>query len=160
MKFNEVTNSDDLELILKNEYPRYDYHVVAMDQLETIKPKMKQIIIVNYQRTGQPGNHWLLVLIHQAKYIEFFDSFANEPPKEVLDFMRKAKRSKIVRNLIMTTVEVQTFENQYCGWADLYYVNLRINNDQAPYEAVNNMDRKSILQYGKSLWAKYLQNDH
>lgn len=156
MKFSEVTDTWSLSKILKNEYPDYDCHVLAMDQLKSIKPKMKQIIIINYHTSAMPGSHWLLIVCHESKYAVFFDPFANNAPEPVLKFMREYKNLKLVKDIIMTTVVVQKIEEQVCGWYCLMMAKYYIKDNMPVYEAVNAITYEDTVKYGKSMTKKYL----
>ena len=68
--FSETTTSIDLKNILISLYPKYDCHVIAVDQLKTIKPQMNQIIISNLQTSKDQGYHWILCLCVDKRFVE------------------------------------------------------------------------------------------
>ena len=154
--FSETTTSIDLKNILISLYPKYDCHVIAVDQIKTIKPQMNQIIICNLQTSKDKGSHWVLCLCVDKRFVEYMDTFAVPPDDRVLSFLRQFKNNNIVDDLIMTTKIVQNFKNSWCGWGVLIYTNFRIKKHEQPYIAINNMNDKNIVSYVRSLTKKYI----
>lgn len=154
--FQEITNSVQLNFILQKLYSNYNNKninkikfntfVVPIDKLKNVKHADNQIIIVNFQSSYQSGNHWVMILNYSNKYVEYFDSFAVQPPEPILQFMRKYNK-----DMIMTTKQIQTFSESSCGWYCLKYLYFRINKNQPPYEAINNITYRNTIEYGKNL---------
>jgi len=155
MKFTEITSTKQLALLLKVLYPKFDTHVIPTKLIQEIEPKMNQIIIINLDNIGS-GTHWTMTLINNERWGIYFDSYAVDPPDLVLNYLKKAKKNGIVKDIIMTTEEIQTFKNKWCGWACICFLDLIINWNQTPWNAVNGMTGATILKYGKQLFRKYL----
>jgi chemotaxis signal transduction protein len=133
-------------------FPDYDNHVVPRDELKNIKPKTKQIIIVNLSKKGTYGTHWVGIINKGIKETIYFDSFAVSPPEEVLKFMRSSKSKGLVKNILMTTKKVQNLEDNYCGYAVIKFASNYIIKDQESYEAVQSLTKKNILLFAKKIF--------
>lgn len=158
IKFNQITNSIQLLQLLKQLFPRFDVKVVAIDKLKEVEQKMKQVVIINFQKSNQAGTHWSAIICHDPRWVIYFDSFAVQPPEEILQFMRRYNEKGIVKDLIMTTKRVQSLKDNYCGWACLLMSKLLISGKKEPWVANGLINRKNILAFGKSLWRKYLKD--
>lgn len=157
MKFQEITNSVDLLYLLNKLYPEYDCHVIAIDKLKDIKHKMNQIIIINYQNSQQNGNHWVHITCIESKYVVYFDSYANDPPKPILDYLLEYKSKGIVKNIVMMTDQIQKLTEDSCGWYVLHYVKNYVLDRKPAYMASVEINYKNTIAYGKMLFNKYLK---
>jgi len=155
-KFSEITSSVQLNLLLKVLYPKFDTHVIPSDFVNEIEPKMNQIIIINFDKSYGSGTHWVCTIINNQRWAIYYDSYAVDPPDVVLNYLRRAKKIGLVKDIIMTTNEIQTFKEDWCGWACLAFIDHIVNWNQPPWDAGNTLDGAKILKYGKQLFKKYL----
>ena len=111
---NEWLSSLEIENVMKqyeNEYPCFDF--IGPSPIDFKSPKMygecvweelchfnlkkclqngknKIGIIFNTDPHYLPGSHWISMFINtKEKYIFFFDSTGDEPPKEITDFVKE-----------------------------------------------------------------------
>lgn len=163
MVFRQVTNSFDLTLILKKLYANYrpnikfDIHVVPIDKLKDIKRTKYQIIIVNFDKSTGVGSHWVLVLMYDPEYAIYFDSYGLDPPKPILEFMRGYLNDGFTKKMVMNSREIQNIKQEWCGWACMKLVQLVVNKNMKVYDALERINGKNIVSYGRSLTKKYLQ---
>lgn len=161
MSFDEITDSNQLLLILNKLYPDYDNHVIAIDQLKTIAPKMKQIIICNYRKMTENGTHWVCIACKEVQYAVYFDSFGLDPPKEIIAFMRLYK-PKLTKAIVSNIRKIQPLAGEgssACGWFILDFIRQYIGKDQIIYRAIDSMTIKKSVGYGKYLTKKYLKHE-
>lgn len=158
MKFREVTDDRELRIYLKQLYPDYNTHVVAIDELKNIKPQMKQIIIVNYKKRENGGTHWVAVIAKEERYAIFFDSYGLAPPQEILQFLRKYKEEGIVKAILMNIRKIQPIKDKgskACGYFILNLLRYYIKEKQPIYEAIGNLSVSNTLAYGRKIRKKY-----
>lgn len=159
MAFSEITNSIQLLKLLKILFTKFDCHVVAKDQLKEIEPKKKQIVIVNIDDSGNEGTHWTCFVCAEPKYAIFFDSYAVNPPKEVLEFMKQYKNKEFVKDIVMNTKKVQPIAGNMssgCGWFCLKFLELYILKNKTALKAIHEITINNTLKLGKILYKKYL----
>ena len=159
MPFKQISSSIELLKIMNILYKNKGYYVnvVPQDKLTKITPKKNSIIIVNFERSTQYGvGHWCLILC-KDEYVLYADPFGQQPPESVLQFMRRFKQMETVNQLLYNKRQVQTFKDEYCGWFCLKIADLIINKKMSVINAIKNINSKSILSYGKQLYAKYLK---
>lgn len=152
-KFSQITNSIDLLFLLNKLFPKFDNRVVPIDKLTKLEPKMKQNIIVNFQKSNQAGNHWVLITCIEPRWVEYMDSFGLPPPEEILKFMRRYDAD----DMISTTKQFQDVRDEYCGWACLYYSYLRITKKMLPWTGNDSMNKKAVLAFGRRLTKRFLK---
>jgi len=157
MNFTEETNTDQLLKVLNKLFPKYSNHVVALDELKKLEPKMGQNIIINFDKSTGPGIHWVAVTIREEAYAVFYDSFAVEPHREILQFMKKAQSKGIVRDTVMNTHQVQTFKQSACGWYCLYFMNNYINKRMQAWKATTKITHKGTISFAKRMFKLYLK---
>lgn len=154
----EVTNSQELRILLEKLYPKFDSQVVAIDELSHIEPKMKQIIIVNYEDKYHSGTHWVSIQIQESKYAVYFDSYGLPPPESILTFLRKGRSQGLYKDIVMNIKEIQpkTGEgSKACGWFILKFLEQYIGKRKPVYLAINSITVKNTLSYAKQLKKRY-----
>lgn len=75
-----------IDEVMKKIMPKEWCGVYSLDTVKDVKPNKKHetCIIFNNQKHNQKGEHWLALLISPFdESVEFYDSFGNEPPKEL-----------------------------------------------------------------------------
>ena len=154
--FTEMTNTNQLLIYLKQLYNKYDVHVVGRDQLKTIEPKLKQIIIFNLNKSNEIGSHWTLLVNKGQNEIVYFDSYGLPIPKEGLEFMKKAKKMKIVKDALQTTRQVQKLKtDELCGYYCMMYLYQYVDLKKDALNAVISINRQKTLIYAKRLFNKF-----
>lgn len=108
---------------------RYDGYLgtIANDEIPTvlnkIKPKSRVSCIINTDNHNKPGRHWVAVFAdarpNGSQSIEYFDSFAEDPSKQVDDGIRdiaeKLDSDQYLKYKINHIV-VQDDDTSNCGW--------------------------------------------
>ena len=75
------------------------------------KPNKKECDIVNFDKSGRPGTHWV-AWYKNGKTKIYFDSYGVQPPKEVVEYLRKP--------IYYNTDQVQPVGQVFCGHLCLY----------------------------------------
>ena len=154
----EITSNRELKVYLQKLYPDFDTHVIPIDGLNNISPKMKQIIIINFKRAHSSGTHWVAVIAREKKYVLYFDSYGLDAPEPILTFMRQYKEKGLVNNLIMNIRKIQPIKGKgsnACGYFIMKFLEEYIKKDQPVYEAVVKVNTKNTLEYGRKLYRKF-----
>src|SRR5680860_545285 len=71
--------------------------------------KRKGALIVNLGNLATGGTHWVAILM--GKNSIYFDSFGCEPPKQVLEFMKKRGKPSFYCDR-----QLQDLKSSSCGW--------------------------------------------
>ena len=154
--FQQVTSQDQLLTVLKEKNKDYNVNVVTQDALKDIKLSDKLIVIVNFERKNEHGiGHWVVVLKKNSQEIVYFDPFGEYPPESILAFMRKFKTNHMVGELFYNKKQIQTFKDSYCGWACLTFVKNYTGLNMPMLKAINALNSKKIIAYGKQLYKTY-----
>ena len=77
------------------------------------KPNKKKYGIVNFDKSGGPGTHWV-AWYKNGKTKIYFDSYGKQPPIEVIKYL-----GKLIRH---NADQVQPVEQVFCGHLCLYVV--------------------------------------
>ena len=105
--------------MLKDSYIKKHYGgVLALDELPKKKLLQKTVYIVNTDKSHKKGQHWVLLWIDEQP--EYFDSFAQLPPKDIQDTLVK-NGSMYLRN----TQQIQPSQSATCGYYCLFYAYYR-----------------------------------
>ena len=95
------------------------------------KNKNKIGIVINLDKSGQSGSHWIALYVDLTKSeINFWDSVATEPPSEVVDLMNKIEKdiNKNIGKIIKEKAKIQInktrhqYENNECGMYSLHFI--------------------------------------
>lgn len=85
-------------------------NVVMKDELKLVSPK-SGLYIVNMQSSDDGnGTHWVAVIFERSKCF-YFDSFAAEPPLEVIEFIHRR-----VNKYAYNCKRIQDLSSDYCGF--------------------------------------------
>lgn len=123
--------------------------------------KTKLGVIYNLDRHDEPGSHWVATYFDFKKgNIIYFDSVGLPPPKLILDFLHKMKKSceKYYRDTLGINKDVDIyinetrfqFGNSECGIFSMYFIisNLKgvgiteLSNETTNDEAMNELRKK------------------
>ena len=75
------------------------------------KPNKKECGIVNFDKSGGPGTHWV-AWYKNGKTKIYFDSYGVQPPLEIVDYLGKP--------ICYNTDQVQPIGQVFCGHLCLY----------------------------------------
>jgi hypothetical protein len=72
-------------------------------------------VIVNTDRAGQPGTHWVSIYVANRDNVEYFDSFGEPPNKDIELYLSRFK------NMVRNKVKIQSVFDNSCGAHVIYY---------------------------------------
>ena len=136
-------NTDQLnKIMLRHNITKKIYlGTFAIDKLpETVR--YPSCMIINNQKSTEPGEHWIALYFGKNKNSEFFDSFGNSPERFGLEKYIKKHSSKIKFNKKKLQSDFSLFCGYYCvlyliykckGYSLNYFLNLfdnPIDNDK------------------------------
>lgn len=95
----------------------YFQGVYASDTIPHLSEK--SAIVVNLDKSTQPGSHWVGFFIHENKTLEFFDSYGNAP-----DFYGDQFHSFLSKypNLHWNSIAFQSPTSNVCGAYCIYFI--------------------------------------
>jgi hypothetical protein len=73
-------------------------------------------IIVNTDKAGERGTHWVAIYVHNNDSAEYFDSFGQRPNIEIEKFINNFKHVK------MNNIKIQSSFDTSCGPHVIYYM--------------------------------------
>lgn len=115
-------NSLEINKQLRNE-PDF-FGVYARDRLPRKTPRPSGLVI-NTDRSTEPGSHWIAYFIDAVGHAEIFDPLASEIPKnEILDFV---KRNNSGLGTAANVVPFQSDTSSKCGQFCVFYLKNRLN---------------------------------
>lgn len=132
-----LLSNEDIDKLLSTKYGDRRLKSYAgcfmKDQLEELTPERNKMYVINLDKEGGGGTHW--VLVSNVEYtssgnthIFYFNSFGLPPPDVVLKFMKRAKDYKgRKKSVLYNTVQVQDSDSVNCGYYVVYVAKL-LNN--------------------------------
>jgi hypothetical protein len=118
-------------------------------------------IILNLDKYGQPGSHWVSIFIDVSQNninryqgygtVEYFDSTSMGPPKNIREYLEHATKrlKKICKQPIKVLINnmPHQMKNSECGIYSIFYILSRLNGN--PFEKYGvrkfNQEQKNIL---------------
>jgi hypothetical protein len=100
--------------------------VLPADQLPLIVSENPKLYIVNTDKAGEVGEHW--ICIFTSKVPEYFDSLCKEPEEEFSNFLLLNGPNYRTNNR-----RVQDYNTNTCGLYCLFYSYLRCRNYSFKY---------------------------
>lgn len=79
------------------------------------------MVILNTHTSGLPGQHWLAIYIKEDGVGCFFDSFGNKPDHHCFPPFIKNILSINSKEVQHSTVQVQDFSSDTCGWHCVFF---------------------------------------
>ena len=107
---NKPLSNFELEEAVKRLKIPYFKGVFLLDTLPK-KPNNKECGIVNFDKSGGPGTHWI-AWYKNGKTKIYFDSYGVQPPTEVINYLGKL--------ISYNTDQVQPRGQVFCGHLCLY----------------------------------------
>lgn len=115
--WNAMTTNKYTKKIFKGVFP--------LDEIPKTILKRPAGIIVNTDKSTQPGTHWIALYLPVKDRAEFFDSYGRAPMhNEFLEFFIKNKIKKILYN----KTQLQSVFSAVCGQYCCFYLLARSNN--------------------------------
>jgi Adenovirus endoprotease len=81
-------------------------------------------LIVNFDKSSQPGSHWVALYVISETSCEYFDSYGREPPQLILKFINNQRKKLLRRN----TKCLQSTITSTCGQMCIFYLVWRLRN--------------------------------
>jgi hypothetical protein len=116
MNKNGLTNVDLMEIAKLNNIKLFD--ILMIDELNQLKNKN---YIINLQKTGENGSHWIAVIIKQKKMI-YVDSFGGCPHINIINWCKENHY-----HLGYNAYIIQKLTSKACGLYSLLAI-LRLQN--------------------------------
>lgn len=102
--------------------------VFMKDELEDMKPEENKFYIINLDKVGGGGTHWVLISNLNPTNIIYIDSFAVPPADVVVNFMKRAYKlnrngseSKHRKTIYYNTITLQADDSINCGYYIAYF---------------------------------------
>lgn len=110
--------------------------VCARDKLKNIKlNRLPAAIIINTDRSDQPGKHWVAVYIDRIGNVEYFDSYGQSPLREVYSKFRARKIARVI------TTPIQAAGSVVCGQYCIFFCHMRLHR-RLPISTITQLLRK------------------
>lgn len=107
-----------------NKYTKpYLRGIFPINKIPKIIKKKPAILVINTDKSNQPGTHWVAIYLPRRGCAEFFDSFGRKPEScEFLRFLQKhtTKKTNFRYNKIMLQNLFTSVCGQYCCMYLLY----------------------------------------
>jgi hypothetical protein len=113
-------DNEQIDTIMEDYRPNY-LGCIPRDQMGTLKPKKGIPVgwVQNTDPVGMPGKHWV-AFYYDGPSMHYFDSFADEIPKDVLKDLKKFVEEKLkpkhMLKLKVNRVKMQDVRTENCGW--------------------------------------------
>jgi hypothetical protein len=90
-----------------------------------VNPTDKKVYILNLDLDSSDGSHWVLVSTLNPKVNIYFDSFSLPPPQDIVEFLEKSRKMKVMNNL-----QLQNIKSNYCGYFCVYIAKRLLKGDK------------------------------
>jgi hypothetical protein len=98
--------------------------VFPHDRIPAFLGNKKISLVVNYDKYGGEGTHWIAIYIDPKKaYSEIFDSYGLFPSDIIQEKLRK-----IGKPILYNSGRIQNLDSNRCGWYAMDYIKKRENN--------------------------------
>lgn len=118
-------------------FKEYGGELARLDWDELAEKYTKLGCVINTDRKGNAGKHWVCVFIDlDAGTVEYFDSAGQEIPKPIMEWMMEASlelsrvSKRKFRDVLVTSMEHQLGSSE-CGVYTLFYILARLSG--VPY---------------------------
>lgn len=142
--------------LLYNNYTKKNFKgVFPLDKIPSIIKDKPALIVVNTDKSNQPGTHWVALYLSSKGGGEYFDSYGRKPiQKEILNFFRRNNIKSIIYNKTLLQDYFSIVCGQYCCVYLLYKAkNCSLNN------FVKLFDKKKNLQENDEFVSKMFLNN-
>lgn len=132
---------DIIKILGNNKNAKQSFHgVYPADMLPEIHSYPASLVI-NLDPSTLPGSHWVVLYFSKAGTCEYFDSYGQEPPKQIKKYITRYARHYTYNNL-----QVQDFATVSCGHMCIYYIVFRSKGFAAKY-IILSMLQENIYKY-------------
>jgi hypothetical protein len=122
-------NSEEIKRVLQHVCGDRFVGVFPKDRLPTKIDTLPAFLVVNTDKAGKPGEHWLGVAIDKDRRGEMFDSLAVQPPDAIIsNFM-----NNITTRWTYSTKQIQSYASRFCGHYTVFYIAFRSLNYDLNY---------------------------
>lgn len=97
-------------------------------------------LIANTDRYGEPGTHWIAIYVKDKDNAEYFDSFGEEPNKDISSYLNQFV------NINKNKTKIQSIYDNSCGAHVIYYIIQKCQN-----KTLKNIIKELNSQYNDSL---------
>lgn len=84
--------------------------------------------VINTDKTGYPGKHWVAIYVQNKNTIEYFDSFGEVPNANISKYLMNFE------NISMNKSKIQSLFSDVCGQYCIYFLLKRCMN--VPYKII------------------------
>lgn len=98
-------------------------HVVAKDQLLGLACR-NGCYIINLDDHSGNGTHWVALYIKNNQAV-YFDSYAENYPLDVYEFVHRNNNIDLIRN----NIQLQHLDSNVCGWWCIYFLHYMDNSN-------------------------------
>jgi hypothetical protein len=109
-------DSEQINKILKRHVRHCFRGVYASDTIPFPKGPYPYALIVNTDKSGEPGKHWQAIWIKSASSVDFFDSFGNEATGKIKNYL------KMFKNVEKNKIKIQLNYEISCGPYVIYFI--------------------------------------
>ena len=148
-------NTLQLRKILASQILAVHENVYASDQIPSTRIPLPASVIVNLDKSSQPGSHWISIYIDVQEKAEYFDSYGFPPVRqEFITFMRK--NSKI---WTYNSTALQDYYSDVCGQYCAVYLYFKTRHyTLKDFLSLFSSDRSNNDSVIKYLYAKIFLN--
>ena len=114
-----LTNFDIIQLVKHLNIPNFK-GVFMRNELPQQRPNEKECAIVNFNKSSEPGSHWVCYYKDGDERI-YFDSFGCTPPTEIQRYLKTSEEFQNNEAVIQRNTDiVQKFNTEVCGQLCIY----------------------------------------
>ena len=73
-------------------------------------------LVVNTDKAGEPGTHWVAIFVQNANTAEYFDSYGENPNRDIENFLKTFKYVNKNKSKIQSAFDIS------CGPHVIYYI--------------------------------------
>lgn len=96
-----------------NQYTnKYFKGVFPIDRIPKFIRSRPALLVVNTDKSNQPGTHWIALYLNSKGSVEYFDSYGREPKHK--EFIKFFKRNKL-HTIFYNKTQLQSFLSDVCG---------------------------------------------
>lgn len=109
-----ISNTKIMSVLTKNcGYSKTQISICMKAELNGMDMLQNHVYIINMDHEDGTGTHWIVLLCPMSKACFYIDSFAADPPDEVIRFVR---REGCFMRLASNTYRMQDFQSTNCGY--------------------------------------------
>ena len=134
---------------------KYFIGVYPSDKIPNFHTSESRALVINTDKSSEPGRHWIAVFIENNQHVEFFDSFGLPPEAYGSDITTFVRRYPQVS---CNKIPFQSLTSNVCGPYCIYFLVKRCQGF-CIYSIVSNLIGKNnvfrMYQFVKKRWCKY-----